>query len=201
MTNISKFDDTIDSRDIVERFNELAEKRTNWAAGFNMCGYLPDMEPNHCAEWSDARDSLVWHIEQNAEQTDDADEANELQELAHHLNELNEVYGEFGATVCGRHYWISRSSNDGLTDAEREEFTILENVRKQGENLDDWDHGVQLVRYSYFKTHAQEIAEECGMIQSNAQWPYTCIDWDMAARDLQMDYTSIEFDAVTYWAR
>ncbi len=39
------------------------------------------------------------------------------------------------------------------------------------------------------------------MIQDGAQWPYTCIDWDEAARQLQMDYASVDYDGVTYWIR
>lgn len=33
------------------------------------------------------------------------------------------------------------------------------------------------------------------------RWPFTCIDWDKAAQELQMDYTSVEFDGITYWVR
>ena len=29
----------------------------------------------------------------------------------------------------------------------------------------------------------------------------TCIDWAQAARELRMDYTSVDFDGVTYWIR
>jgi hypothetical protein len=28
-----------------------------------------------------------------------------------------------------------------------------------------------------------------------------CIDWNEAASELQMDYTAVEFDGVTYWVR
>lgn len=66
----------------------------------------------------------------------------------------------------------------------------------------DWNYGAQLIRDSYFKTYAQELAEECDMIpDASAPWPLTCIDWDRAARELQMDYTAVEFDGVTYWIR
>ena len=37
---------------------------------------------------------------------------------------------------------------------------------------------------------AQEMAEQCGMIQRNVSWPYTCIDWEFAARELMYDYIS-----------
>jgi hypothetical protein len=64
----------------------------------------------------------------------------------------------------------------------------------------DW-YPVTCIRDSYFKNYAQELAEDIGSIKSEAQWPYTCIDWGKAARELQMDYTSVEFDGITYWVR
>lgn len=65
----------------------------------------------------------------------------------------------------------------------------------------DWNYGEQLIRDSYFKTYAMELAEDCGMIKPDATWPNNCIDWDRAARELQMDYTAVEFGGVTYWIR
>lgn len=65
----------------------------------------------------------------------------------------------------------------------------------------DWSSGETLIRDSYFKEYAQQLAEDVGDIKDDSRWPYTCIDWDKAARELQMDYTSGEFDGVTYWAR
>lgn len=64
----------------------------------------------------------------------------------------------------------------------------------------DW-YPVTLVRDSYFKSYAQELAEECGLVDSGARWPNTCIDWNQAARELQCDYTSCEIDGITYWYR
>lgn len=64
----------------------------------------------------------------------------------------------------------------------------------------DW-YPVTLVRDSYFKEYAQELAEDIGAIPDNAQWPCRCIDWDKAAWELRMDYTSAEYGGVTYWYR
>ena len=35
---------------------------------------------------------------------------------------------------------------------------------------------------------AQDMAEQCGDIQQEIRWPYTCIDWEHAARELMYDY-------------
>ncbi len=65
----------------------------------------------------------------------------------------------------------------------------------------DWQYGATLIRESYFEEYAQQYAEDIGAVASDAPWPVYCIDWQQAADDLQMDYTSVEFDGVTYWVR
>lgn len=64
----------------------------------------------------------------------------------------------------------------------------------------DW-YPLTLIRKSYFKDYAQELAEDIGAINPNTSWPNNCIDWDVAARDLQMDYTSTDIGGVTYYFR
>ena len=98
---------------------------------------------------------------------------------------------------------IEELEGDEDLDADaRVELAELRALAKQGEDMiADWRHGECLVRDSYFQRYAQELAEDCGMIQDGARWPYTCIDWEQAARELQQDYTSLEYDGVTYWAR
>lgn len=64
----------------------------------------------------------------------------------------------------------------------------------------DW-YPVTLIRDSYFEDYARELAEDIGATDKEISWPHTCIDWEQAARELQMDYTSVDFDGVTYWVR
>jgi hypothetical protein len=65
----------------------------------------------------------------------------------------------------------------------------------------DW-YPVTLVRESYWRDYAQEYAEDVGdPTMRDAGWPYNCIDWDQAARELRIDYTCSDFDGVTYWYR
>ena len=93
------------------------------------------------------------------------------------------------------------------TDDDRElvegELAPLLELAEEGETLEDWEYGVQLVRDSYFTTFAEEFANDIGAIDEKATsgWPLYCIDWERAASELQMDYTPVEFDGVTYWAR
>jgi hypothetical protein len=64
----------------------------------------------------------------------------------------------------------------------------------------DW-YPVTLIDDVYFKDYAQELAEETGDIPADSVWPMTCIDWDQAARELRMDYSSVEVEGRTYWTR
>lgn len=70
------------------------------------------------------------------------------------------------------------------------------------EEVDGVWYPVTLVRDSYWREYAQNYAEEVGdPDMREAGWPYNCIDWDKAADMLQMDYSSADYDGVTYWFR
>ena len=47
-------------------------------------------------------------------------------------------------------------------------------------------------QYDSDEDFAQELAEELGYIDGNASWPYTCIDWEWAARELMYDYFEMD---------
>ena len=69
------------------------------------------------------------------------------------------------------------------------------------EGSPSWEDGETLIRESYFEDYAQELADDIGAIPRDVAWPYTCIDWERAARELQYDYTGADFDGVTYYYR
>lgn len=89
------------------------------------------------------------------------------------------------------------------SDGDEAELVALKALADEAANYaSDWEHGETLIRDSYFKTYAMELADDIGALKmDNVAWPHTCIDWDQAARELQMDYTSVDFDGVTYWTR
>lgn len=76
----------------------------------------------------------------------------------------------------------------------------LQGMRGDKQFDGDWFPSM-LIRDSYFQDYAQELAEDCGMVNDNAAWPNNCIDWELAARELRHDYSSVEIDGVTYWTR
>jgi hypothetical protein len=95
---------------------------------------------------------------------------------------------------------VEAGNPDDFTDGD--ELAALVAFRNEADGYcRDWQYGETLIRDSYFKDYAQELAEDTGALEKDAKWPYTCIDWEQAARELQMDYSSAELDGVTYWFR
>lgn len=64
----------------------------------------------------------------------------------------------------------------------------------------DW-YPITLIRDDYFEDYARELAEDIGAIDRNATWPLNHIDWPAAAETLKGDYTTVEYEGVTYWTR
>ncbi len=83
------------------------------------------------------------------------------------------------------------------TDDERE----LAEFDGENEIGGDWSYGVALIRKDTFQDYAQELAEDIGAIPDDVSWPMTCIDWEQAARELAMDYTSVRFLGYDYMVR
>jgi hypothetical protein len=87
-------------------------------------------------------------------------------------------------------------------ESEEDELKALKSLADEASGYAaDWQYGETLIRDSYFKEYAQELADDIGAVNSNAGWPNSCIDWDEAARQLQQDYTEVDFDGVSYWIR
>ena len=213
MNGITNTDDIIDVRDIIGRVEDLEDQRTHkYAAGLYMHGYMPYSEP---AEFDDADDARAYIIEEmrnyavglDGVDDEESEKIAALIEAADALENLiaEEAEAEYENTIAGWHYWISYEGLGGLDDDESEELKtltdLLDDLKGNGGDEQwrgDW-YPLTLIRDSYFKDYAQELAEEIDAIPNNAQWPCTCIDWEQAAQELRMDYSSTEYDGVTYW--
>jgi uncharacterized protein (UPF0335 family) len=96
----------------------------------------------------------------------------------------------------------------GFSREDQEELNALTKIINdlKGNGGDEQWRGnwypVTLIRESHFQNYAQELADDIGaVVDSSAKWPLYCIDWEYAARELRMDYTSTAIDGVTYWYR
>lgn len=91
---------------------------------------------------------------------------------------------------------------DDPVDADtRNELAKLEAFAEEGESAaPDWKYGETLIRDDYFTEYAQELVSDIGDLPKNIPG-YLVIDWDQTAENIQQDYTSVEWDGVTYWVR
>lgn len=149
---ISKYDDVIDSRDVIARIEELEEERLELA--------------NKVDEARDSYDP----------QSDEGVEAEAVLDAERDL-----------------------AAWDGSDEAE--ELRVLRALAAEAESSPDWEYGETLIRSTYFRDYAQELAEDCGLIPGNSQWPCTCIDWEQAANELRSDYVTVAFDGIDYLLR
>lgn len=91
---------------------------------------------------------------------------------------------------------------DEWEDENDHEFTNLKSIIEQGEDSPDWSYGEGLIRDQFFTEYAEELARDCGYINDKTdRWPYTCINWEEAASQLQQDYFEIEANNEIYWIR
>lgn len=149
-------------------------------------------------------------IETLEDQMGDTLDSRELEARLAELGSVAETCQECGewtkeddhVFVCTSEDCGYETSNPFEDDEELQEWKTLKEICAEGNGyFSDWQYGVQLIADHYFTVHAQEVAESIGATDREQSWPHTCIDWEQAARDLQMDYTSIEIKGSTYWGR
>lgn len=140
--------------------------------------------------------------------TDNTEDVIDSRDVIERIAELKAEWSENITEEDGSHpnpddYGLSEDDWAlGLGWDEAAEIVALIDLAEQGaRDLVDWEYGETLIRDDYFPEYAQELAEDIGAIERDGGWPLQYIDWQRAADALQMDYTPIEFDGVTYWAR
>lgn len=206
---ITKYDDVISLEEVTERFDEIKDTMTlpHFKAGWNVAGGEMDAIAEEFETAEEAKEALVEYIEglQDKIEELDPEQFKELAELVFQIEISGETFVIQGPEQ--RFYWVIFDKTDGLDDEDRDELAMLQAFLDQctGNGGDHQWQGDWLpshaIRDSYFTDYAQKLADDIGAIPKGVTWPMTCIDWDMAARELQMDYTSVEFDDITYWVR
>jgi hypothetical protein len=88
---------------------------------------------------------------------------------------------------------------DESSDAE--ELKALLALQEEAEGYaSDWQYGCALIRDSHFEEYAEELVKDIGDLPRELPG-YIEIDWKKTAENIQVDYTSVDFDGVTYWVR
>jgi hypothetical protein len=86
------------------------------------------------------------------------------------------------------------------TEYDEDEVKALDSLLEEISDCDD------LIKESYFVEYITDIIHDCYddvKPKNNTNWPYYCVtvDYEMAARDAKVDYTSITYKGVDYLAR
>ena len=86
-------------------------------------------------------------------------------------------------------FCLALDDENDILDADQAR-AYIELVGEQYAELSDMQEAY--VGYYTSDVHfAQKMAEQLGLRDDDIQWPYTCIDWDKAARELMYDYSEI----------
>lgn len=131
---------------------------------------------------------------------------NELQlEFTNYLNEMEDdekslILSSFDLTSDKMTEEDWREAWEGTSDGE--EWKNIDSLKDEIDSA-QWENGIRLIRDGYFEQFAEDEADNMGYFSgvSSSDWPFSCIDWRRAARELRSDYRQVNFDGETYWYR
>lgn len=104
-----------------------------------------------------------------------------------------------GWAIVDRIDYLARFEEDADEENPILDEDEVEELRMLRELMEEIREDAFLICESYFEEYAREFAEDIGAIGGETQWPATCIDWEQAADDLKMGFTSVEFGEYTYY--
>lgn len=127
----------------------------------------------------------------------------DTRDLIEYMENLEQEHGEIKAQIeemesLGDDSETLRGLMRDLTELE-DLADGLKYAKQEAEENTEWEYGETLIRDSYWIEYTQDLASECYTLPDT--WPFRCIDWKQAARELQYDYTYVEIDGEIYWFR
>lgn len=127
---------------------------------------------------------------------DDIIDVRDITDRVEELRESREEYDE----QHGAGAWAK------IEDGEPEELetleSLLDDIRGYGGDH-QWEgawYPLTLIRDEHFTEYAMELLADIGDIPRNMP-DYIVIDEDATAKNIQSDYSDVEFDGSTYWYR
>jgi len=91
-----------------------------------------------------------------------------------------------------------RRALDDFGDDEQTELAELDELESE---ISEWRHGETLIPESDFEDYARQLADDIGAVPDESRWPCACIDWEWAARELAMDYSTVTYQGTDYLVR
>ena len=185
MSTPTNLDDTIDSRDIIARFEELESDLDDLKRA------VEDAEE----ALVDAQSDLKGAAEDLTAAVDDL----EVEQAEKDIQDLNGKIEDLEAAL--------KLAEGELQDwDDRDEYEALEKLIAEASTCADWQHGAQLIRETYFVDYIEELIDDCYDLPkelTSGEWPYRhiTVDYEAAAEEVKSDYTEVDFDGVTYLVR
>jgi len=185
-TAISNTDDVIDSRDVIERIEELE-------------GEIEAL--------TDTFEELVDDC------IDGATDASTLSQVCNHYRNnpkddlARDILSDYLEENPGSALAAARVAVVEWNDDNADELRTLKALASQAEGYAaDWRHGESLIRESYFEDHIRELVDDCytmpeGFYAGQWPWRHMTMDWKAAADEARQDYSEVEFGDVTYLIR
>lgn len=172
---INNRDSVIDSRDIIERLEELQSDR--------------ESEVESLQEAVDSLKEEIEEAKQDVENADSEEDEESRLKAQETLDALEEKLDEANETL--EEYEFDDQS----------ELDALEVINEEGEGYtSDWRHGETLINESYWKEYVQDLLADLGELPKDLP-SYIEIDWEKTADNLAADYTTIEWDGVSFYIR
>lgn len=122
----------------------------------------------------------------------------ELEEAEKAFESANEEDAPDAESVVDEASQNLRDAEADYGPDEHEEPAELENLESEIGNLRD---GETLILERAFEDYARELAEDITPGFRDASWPFTCIDWEQATKELAQDYTSVTYQGEEYLIR
>lgn len=132
--------------------------------------------------------------------------ANELVELFNAINEdfqatdINEIFGTDGYEFADDAKEVFADFEADNEDEIKEYNDLVEFCEELENYCADFNYGVGIIHENYWQEYVQELITDCGYISKDfPQWIE--IDWETTANNVSEDYTTVNYDGSTYYAR
>jgi len=130
----------------------------------------------------------------------DFETGNDLQEAINEYLEENEIEQEYDIDTEGYEVtdWGDVSDYSNLQDIDTLNEIADSNLTHDWEIISagiDADIDIDNIEEAYHGSYrsdedfARETADSLGYINKDVSWPYNCIDWEQAAKELMYDYS------------
>ena len=172
-SSIDNSEDIIDSRDVIARIEELESDIEGWN--------------------EDIEEELESEIE-TLNEGDLEDVADMLEERTNNIEALRSDIVDIEDNIKTVRYDIEEAE---------EELAPLKSLADEAEGYaPDWNYGATLIRDDYFEQYAKQLVQDIGDLPAEIpSYIENNIDWEGVASDIQVDYTSVDFDGEEYWIR